>query len=492
MTKKRNFLGRRKRRSLPPWFLQLPLLLAGGRWSGRVSVSLRRSLRQLILSGVLANVSDAIVNTYQSVYLLTLGASRAQIGLLGSFSSLAMPLAMLPGGRLAARRPRYKRLVVLPSLLGRLMLLGLIFLPLVVSQVRWLVYLGMGFAVARAFLLHLVTPAWTALLGDIVPPRWRGRYFSARNLFMGAAAFLILLAVGQLVDVLDAPRGYQLALGVAIVAALGSGYFLSRVSEPERSIAERGLAERAPLWRRLRGEDAFLRFTGVAMLWNLSVSVGGPFFILYLVEEAGASASMLALTSAVSTLAALPAQRFFGVLTGRRGSIWVNRLTGLVIPLVPALWGFIRQPWQAFPIQIISGFAWAGYNLSAFNLLLDLTPDAERTSFVAFHQSLIGVGMSLGAGLGGWLAETYGYRPVFLTSAAGRFWAASLFILMTIPAQTWQRWGTTLRHQADRTVEFVRRGARRVKGVLVDVASKVRQWLARVGDRAKELLNGEV
>jgi MFS family permease len=489
MSKKR-FPSGWVRRLRFPWRARLSLLLAGGRWSARVSVSLRRALRQLVFSGILANVSDAIVNTYQSIYLLTLGASYAQIGLLGSFSNLAMPLAMLPGGRLAARRSRYKRLVVLPSLLGRLMLLGMVLLPLLGSDVRWLIYLGIGFAVTRAFLLHLVTPAWTAMLGDIVPARWRGRYFSARNLFMGAAAFAALLLVGQLVDLFEAVQGYQLVLGIAVVAALGSSYFLSRVSEPEQKAAAQNVSERVSLWRRLRQQGPFLRFTAVATLWNTAVSVGGPFFIVYLVDQTGASGSMVALTSAVSTLAALPAQRIFGVLTDRRGSIWVNRLTGLVIPLVPALWGFIQQPWQAFPIQIVSGFAWAGYNLSAFNLLLDLTPEGERTSFVAFHQSLVGVGMSLGAGLGGWLAQTYGYRPVFLTSAAGRLSAAVLFILTTVPAGVWRRWGAALQHRCRGTVLSVRRRLRKIKRGVHVTFEGVKHWLSKVSRWAKEQLDG--
>ena len=195
------------------WTRRVPLLLAGGEWSAQLPAPWRRSLRRLVGVGVLANISDSIVNTYQAVYLLALGATRAEIGLVSSLSSLAMPLAMLFGGRLAARREDYKQLVLIPSLLGRVLLLGLVVLPFCPWKTPIIIYVGIGIALLRSFLLNLVNPAWTALLGQLVPTQWRGRYFGARNIFMGGAAFLSLLGIGSLIDQLGTPRGYQVFLG---------------------------------------------------------------------------------------------------------------------------------------------------------------------------------------------------------------------------------------------------------------------------------------
>ncbi len=423
----------------PQWMRRVPLLLAGGEWSARLPVELRRSLRRLVGEGVLANISDSIVNTYQAVYLLALGASRTEIGLVSSLSNIAMPLAMLPGGRLAARRHRYKWLVIIPSLLGRVLLLGLIVLPYCPWRPAFIIYVGIGIAILRAFLLHLANPAWTAMLGQLVPVRWRGRYFSARNIFMGGAAFLALLGVGRLIDQLGTPLGYQLVFGIAVLAALGASYLLSGVVEEPPAARPRQKEQLISLPQRVWAEKTFLSTSGVAFLWGFAVSIATPFFIVYLVDEVQASASLVALSSATATLASLPAQRIFGRLIDRKGNGWVKRLTGLIIPVVPGLWGFIQQPWQAFPLQLVSGFIWAGYNLASFNRLLEVTPAEDRPIFVAIRQSLVGVGMAVGAALGGWLAETQGYRIVFLFSAGGRLLAAIIFALSMIPVQTWRR-----------------------------------------------------
>ncbi|MEA3309993.1 MAG: MFS transporter [Chloroflexota bacterium] len=418
---------------------RLPLLLAGGAWSARLPVALRRSLRRLVWDGMLSNISDSIVNVYQAVYLLALGATRAEIGLVSSLSNIAMPLAMLPGGRLAARRPQYKWLVIIPSLLGRVLLLGLVFLPYCHWRTSSIVYVAIAIAVLRVFLLNLANPAWTALLGELVPARWRGRYFSARNIFMGGAAFLALLGVGSLIDHLGTPLGYQVVFGIAVLMALGDSYLLSGITEKPLTARSPRDKHALSLWRRVRAEPAFLVTAAVDFLWGFGVSIATPFFIVYLVDEVGASASFLALSSAAATLASLPAQRIFGQLTDQRGNSWVKRLTGLIIPLVPGLWGFIRQPWQAFPLQLFSGFVWAGYNLATFNRLLEVTPEEDRATFVAVRQSVVGVGMAGGAALGGWLAETQGYRSVFLSSAGGRLLAAVAFALSMVHVQTWRR-----------------------------------------------------
>ncbi len=405
---------------------RLSLLAAGGRWSLHLPPARRRDLRWLMGSGLFANASNTLVNTYLSVYLLALGAGRAEIGTLSSLSNLMMPLAMVPGGYLAARRERYKGLVIWPMVMARLLLFVLVLLPWIsVPLTVRLVGVGIGVATVRAFLVNLATPAWTAFLGKMVPLRWRGRYFSARNIVMGIGAFVVLLAVGRWSTALGEPRGYQFALGLAALLGLGAAFFLSRVDEPPSPLPDAAGRGRRRWWRALT--PPFLRFAAIGALWNFAVMVAGPFFLIYLVEEAGASASALSVVGAVGLLAAVPGQRLFGRWNDLRGAGWVQQWTGFIIPVIPLLWGFIRLPWQAYPLQALSGFIWAGYNLAAFNSLLERTPEAERATLAAFYQALVGFGMAGGAALGGWLAQMHGYRVLFLSSAALRLLAAWLF-----------------------------------------------------------------
>jgi MFS family permease len=405
------------------------LLTAGGRWSTHLSGTARRSLRWLIFDGILANISDAIINAYQSIYLMALGASRAQLGALDALANLSMPVAMVPGARLAARARQYKWLVVIPAAISRLLLLGLVLLPGLIAPSQ-VILLGIAIVVLRNFLNNLLNPAWTAMMGSIVPLEWRGRYFSTRNIFMGAAAFIALMAVGQLIDRVGTPVGYQWALAVAMVMGLGSNYAFSRVDEAPHSVLTYPGTKQIPLWQQLRLHKHFIALCVATGLWNFGQRIAGPFFYVFFADELKASAYLVGLSSAAATLSALPGQRIFGVLNDRKGAHWVQLLTGLIIPTVPLLWSVMTQPWQAIPVEILSGFVWAGYNLAALNLLLEMTPDEGRPSFVAVYQAAAGLGMALGAGVGGWIAEVQGYRAVFFASAAGRLFAALFFAVL--------------------------------------------------------------
>ncbi len=413
--------------SLFRWERLARLLLAGGRWTVQLGPQVRKSLRWLVWDGMLANISESILGAYQSIYLVALGATRAEIGLLSSLANLALPVAMFPGGKLAAKAQRLKPLVVLPALLVRFLLLLLILLPLVLPAGQTLIMIAIALVVLRALVANLMLPAWTTMISDIVPTQWRGRYFSSRNILMGASGFLGLLLVGQLIDRHTGVGGYQLALGIALLAGLAAVYAFSRVQEPPRPAAAQGELAVLPLRQLLKGQGRFVAYCAIAALWNLSVQISGPFFNVFLAEEIHASASVIALASAASTLASLPGQRIFGPLSDRKGSVWVQRLTGFCIPAVPALWGLITQPWQAFPLQVLAGFMWAGYNLAAFNLLLELTPAESRPRLVAVYQAIVGIGMAAGAALGGWAAQALGYRPMFWMSGVGRLVVAVVF-----------------------------------------------------------------
>lgn len=436
------------------WERLARLSLTGGRWTMQLGPRARQSLRWLVWDGMLANVGEAILGAYQSIYLVELGATRADIGVLSSLSSLTLPVAMFPGGKLASRAKRLKPLVMWPAIFVRFLLLLLIIFPLFVPSGRVLIAIAMALVVGRTLVANLMLPAWTTLVSDIVPAQWRGRYFSSRNILMGASGFLGLLVVGQLIDRNAGAGGYQLAFVVALIAGMSSIYAFSRIEEPARTVAVQAAVASLPLRKLLEGQGRFVVYCAIAAFWNLAVQISGPFFNVFLAEEVRASASVIALASAASSLASLPGQRVFGLLSDRKGSEWVQRWTGLLIPAVPALWGFITQPWQAFPLQILAGFAWAGYNLAAFNQLLELTPAEPRPRLVAVYQATVGIGMAVGAALGGWIAQVLGYRPVFWISGIGRLFAAAAFSVLIVGVSPLGLWrGKASRQTADTSGE---------------------------------------
>jgi MFS family permease len=129
----------------------------------------------------------------------------------------------------------------------------------------------------------------------------------------------------------------------------------------------------------------------------------------------------------VTTLAALPGQRLFGVLVDRWGPRRVQLITGLAIPLVPWAWALARSPWQLVPVDMFAGFLWAGFGLASFSFLLAMIPEDRRSRYSALYQIVVTLGLAAGSALGGIIATRWGLVSVFVVSGFGRLVAALVF-----------------------------------------------------------------
>jgi MFS family permease len=97
------------------------------------------------------------------------------------------------------------------------------------------VYFAVGLKILADGMSNLGIPAWTSLSADIVPLRWRGRYFGARNMAMGAANVTTILLIGFLLTRMDSLEGYQMVLALAFLIGLGATYSYARIEEPART-----------------------------------------------------------------------------------------------------------------------------------------------------------------------------------------------------------------------------------------------------------------
>ena len=417
--------------------LRVERLTAGGSWTSQLSQGIQRNLRYFFFDGVLSAASDAVNVTYLTLFVLALGASPSQIGLMSALASLSAMLVLIPGAMLADRSKQRKPIVVISGgMVSRLNLLLLALLPLVVKGPA-MVAIAIIIKVVMDGASNLGLPAWVSMTADIVPLNWRGRYFGTRNLVMGIASMASTLLVGQIITGIGSVQGYQIAYGLAFMIGMMSTYSYAHLKESPPEVQPQTLASYsiASLVSTLRTDPIFLSFCLYNMLWNFSINVAGPFFNVYLVQNLHSTAVMVGILSIVSSLAGLPAQRIFGQLSDRWGPRKVILLTGWLIPIVPFMWYFVRADWNVIPINILSGILWAGYGLASFNFALTLYPQEQRPRYSALLQVSIAVSSALGAMAGGVVVSYFGIPIVFVLSAAGRLLAAGLFARFIVRPQ---------------------------------------------------------
>ena len=397
----------------------------------------QNNLRTFWHDGMWASTSEAFTVSYIPLFALAYGASAGQIGLLTAIASLFGAIALFPGARLLERVG--KRLpIVLWSVgtmyRGTLLLLAL--LPFVVHSRAVAIPLIISVGALRAFGLNLADPSMTSLAADLVPPYMRGRYFSLRNFLMGAATLVITPLAGVLISrtaaVTGAPLvGFQIAYLLAFATGMMATLAYSRIEEPLfRQPSDVAPAAPQSVKEILRGSRALRAFVICAFVWNMSVQIAAPYFNVYLVTELGGSAASVGLVGAASALAALFGQIFFGRLTDRKGSVWIFLATGFSITVLPMAWTFYTTVWQVGINNLFGGFLWAGYTLATFNLLLMLTPDAQRPRAAALYQTAVFTSAVIGPLIGGYLADNVSFPLIFMVSGLGRLVAMGLFVAL--------------------------------------------------------------
>ena len=390
--------------------------------------STSHNLRWFWREGVFAQASESILAAYLTLFLLAMGASRAQIGFMSALSSLCAAAVLLPGAISVERKGHRKLIVLLGGGGTRAVLVPLMLVPLFLSG-RPAVLFAIALVVVRSAFAHFSLPAWTSLTADMVPLSFRGRYFASRNIAMGVAGMITAFLVGHLINRAGFPVGYQVALGMALAFGVVSTVSWGRLQEPAAVMSQRTLNGRSsvPLLQQLRANADFVAFCCVAAVLHFSIGFSGPFLSVYIVERLGAGASMVGTVAMVSTLAALPGQRLFGTLTDRWGPRRVQLITSVGIPLVPWAWALASKPWHLIPINLVGGFLWSGYALASFALLLTLTPEDRRSRYTAVYQIAVMLALAGGSALGGIIAVKWGFVSLFVLAGLLRFGSALLF-----------------------------------------------------------------
>lgn len=400
---------------------------------GDLSAEKQHGMRMFWLDGLFAMMAVSFVDPYQMLFLLSLHASNAQIGLVNTLMQFIGAITAIPGAILADRTGRYKQVWLAAGFFGRSLWLVMLAAPWLLPD-RSAVWLVMLAGVGVTGITVLGTPAWTALAAELVPIRVRGSFFASRNMIMQFAQLLTIPAAGLLIKWIGEPGGYQASLGLAFAFGMISLLFFRQLPEhvSAAQITHLNLWQTFQAARRM---PTYLRFVAAhSMVW-FGVMIGGPFINVYLVQKAQLSVSTIGFTTAAGVLASLLGMRILGRLHDRYGILWTMRF-GLGVPLIPVAYLWVNQPWQAYVISILSALTWVGYNLGAFNLLLASTPDEHRPHYVALHTTIVSVVGAIGPIIGGGLLDSVGFGPVFGLSGLMRaLGLVLLFALVHEPEQ---------------------------------------------------------
>jgi len=362
-----------------------------------------RSLKYSIADGSAYSAMLGLTQDYMVPFALALKATIVQVGLLSSIPNLTMALSQLSAPRLAERAGSGKGLILPVVFLQALMWLPILLIPYLFpgEQIWWLI----GFLAVSTVLGSLGTPAWGSMMAELVPEGMRGRYFGFRGKICGLVTLVFFFIGGATLHFSTANifLGFSLLFGAAMVFRLVSWYFLSKMHEPALSNEKTEHYSTQGILKDL-GSSNLGRFIIGVSLMNFATNLAGPFFAVYMLRDLKFDYLTYVTIIAVATMANLTFMTFWGRRADRAGNLKVLKVTSVLVPLVPLLWIGSHQLYYLVPVQILSGVAWAGFNLASANFVYDASPARHRMRHIAVFNFMNGSAICLGALLGGCLA----------------------------------------------------------------------------------------
>lgn len=261
-----------------------------------------------------------------------------------------------------------------------------------------------------------------------IRPEQRGRLFAWRFLAGG------VLGLGGsrmvrwvLAQPLPYPRNYGLLIFIsALIGMLGFAAF-SLIREPAggaRASASLGVQLRRA-YVALRADADYRRLLlGRSCMFFGAITF--PFYTLVAQQRLGAPSKVAGDYLLVMTFTTLVVNLPWGTLVDRRGKRWGLRLAalgwavtalyaiGLTVSAEAGLLGNLPFPAYllAYPLFILRGVFGPLEAVSGGNLLLTLAPEDDRTLYLGFANTVLGVVLLL-SGLGGGVVDLFGLQALF-------------------------------------------------------------------------------
>lgn len=369
--------------------------------------------------------------TYIPAFALAAGVGEILSGLISTLPMMAGGLLQLVAPK-GAHLVRSRRAWVVGMAAGQA--LSLLFLAMGAWAGHipaWLLftfaslYWGTGLATG---------PAWNTWIDTLVPARLRAGYF-ARRTRLNQTALMAGIIGGGLALNYSAKSDWLLptfavVFGVAAISRAFSAIALASQREPSVPLEHEKPAPLLVTFKELMASPANSLIIFLLVV-QASVYISGPFFNAYMLVRIQLSYGEYLVVMAMAYFAKIVALSFLGGIARRIGIWRLFTMASIGIMPLPVFWTFSSNFWYLLTIQMISGTAWAAYELGMFLVLFEAIPATKRTDmltlFNAGHVTATAAGSMIGVLLMKLSDPVYAYAVVFVASAVGRTLAVICF-----------------------------------------------------------------
>jgi len=384
------------------------------------------NLNPLYIRSVVNSLGTGMVNPFMGAYAVKLGASLSDMGWFQSSTNLSNNVMQVFWGRLSDRLRRRIPFIVF----GGLIVSGL-WIPtmFVTNSIQLIILLAI-----QALLGSMAIPAWTALIGDLVPSFKFGRANATISLWASIGSLIATLVSGVIMITVGGTlqEMFFIPLMVATICGIASSFVLLSIKEKRNNerlnLKENFKSDISGIWKHVRETPDFIKYCYVVGIFEFFMSIAWPLFSMTEIRVLNASMLQIALLSFVQSILTIIFQGWAGRLAdslGRKPLLIFFRFSFITVPIAYAVSPNINT---LIVVGAFWGFAQALGQASATAYLLDVSPKEYRGSFIAMFNLVVGVTTFFGSLIGGYLSDyligifglVTGLQIAYLVSMVGR------------------------------------------------------------------------
>jgi hypothetical protein len=368
---------------------------------------------------------------FLSVFLVRMGASNLQVGLITSLPAITgFLLAVVAGGFLQRQRNIVPWLSTsrLVSLLAYT-LAGCV--PFLLPRSAWIVAVLVIWAASTVPSL-LVNIAFNVVMNAAAGPRLRYELLSRRWSVIGLTTAVAVALAGEILSVLPFPLNYQVVFIALSTGGVISYWFAGRIRLPETDPPDHSAragrsTSRQSYLQLIRDHKDFTAFVSIEFVYFLGSTLSLPLFPLYYVRQASLSDSWIGWITTMQTATMLIGYSLWTSESRARGSRFVLLGTTLGLSLYPTCIALTHNAPLIALIAAAAGVFQAGLDLVFFDELMKRVPADQSAVLVSIALSAQYLATIIAPTMGTLLAGRIGLSAGLCISGALRFVAFLLF-----------------------------------------------------------------
>jgi len=378
-------------------------------------------LRLVIKDGLAAEAMTAFTGgAFLVAMALMMGATNFQIGVLAAlptFTNLFQLLSIW----LVRKYNNRRAIAVTCAFLARFPLLIIGSLPFLFSSnasINVLIF----FLFFYYFFGSIAGPAWNSWMKDLVPENKLGTYFSHRSKLTQTLNVILSISIALMLDLVkkyypDAVLNIYacMFIGGGIIGLSGA-YFLSRTPEPEGLRANDNFFK---LFKKPIQNKNFRNLLIFNSAWVFALNIATPFFTVYMMKTIGLSLSYIIGLGILTQLSSIVSIKVWGKHADSFSNKTIISIGAPLYICCIIAWCFVGISSNEYTnigllaaINIITGIATAGINLSLTNIGLKLAPREDAIVYLSSKNIITAFFSSIAPLIGGWLADFFANRQL--------------------------------------------------------------------------------